>query len=220
MGTASKKKVSAPGLPVSAKKTRPSNVSRPISARPSPAKAVVPSANENIRKAINIAKNHKLMGGRGSVSSWLSTSFLAGSSTKLNEEWSATILHKNIFVAQYRLLRQRKEPVVYQFEVDVAKGAITRGINNNAMELLDFPAKRKALKKKIVKPVKKPVSSKPSKTKKTQKKKLRELPQLKLPNEPLNNSEYKEPSGFENITLSANDRVKYIMAQESDEDLF
>ncbi len=176
------------------------------------AKPVV-SANENVRIAINIVKNHKLAGGRGSVAIWLSNSFLSGSSSGLNEEWSATILHKDIFVTQYRLLRQRKEPVIYQFEVDVKKGAIVRGINNNAIELLDFPAKKKVVKKPVSK-------KKPARKVKPKKKKLRTLPQLPLPAPPRKNFKQEEPSGFENITLSANDKVKYIRAQESDEELF
>jgi hypothetical protein len=176
------------------------------------AKPVV-SANENVRIAINIVKNHKLVGGRGSVAIWLSNSFLSGSSSGLNEEWSATILHKDVFVTQYRLLRQRKEPVIYQFEVDVKKGAIVRGINNNAIELLDFPVKKKVIKKPVSK-------KKPARKVKPRKKKLRTLPQLPLPAPPRKNFKQEEPSGFENITLSANDKVKYIRAQESDEELF
>ncbi|MBU2530251.1 MAG: hypothetical protein KKD35_04340 [Elusimicrobia bacterium] len=174
---------------------------------------VVPTDNENVRMAINIVKNHKLAGGRGSVSTWLSNSFLSGSSSGLNEEWSATILHKDVFVTQYRLLRQRKEPIIYQFEVDVKKGEMVRGINNNAIELLDFPSKKQE--------VEKPVSKKKSvKTVKPKNKKLRALPQLPLPAPPTKNFKQEEPSGFENITLSANDKVRYIRAQESDEELF
>ena len=185
--------------------------------RPKPAdsakvKTVVPSANENVRMAVNIVKNHKLAGGRGSISIWLSNAFLSGLSGGLNEEWSATILHKNIFVTQYRLLRQRKEPVIYQFEVDLEKRAIVRGINNNAIELLDFPSKKIA--------VKKPVFKKPAKKVKPKKKRLRALPQLPLPAPPKKDFKHKEPSGFENITLSAIDKVRYIRAQESDEELF
>ena len=180
---------------------------------PAVVKTVVPTANENVRAAINIVKNYKLVGGRGSISTWLSNSFLSGSSSGLNEEWSATILHKDVFVTQYRLLRQRKEPVIYQFEVDVKKGDIVRGINNNAIELLDFPSKKKTVKKPVSK-------KKPSKKVKPKTKKLRALPQLPLPAPPRKNFKHKEPSGFENITLSATDKVRYIRAQESDEELF
>ncbi|MCG2725001.1 MAG: hypothetical protein L6420_01880 [Elusimicrobia bacterium] len=181
---------------------------------PAEIKTVVSSSNENVRTAIDIVKSHKLAGGRGLIATWLSNSFLSGSSVGLNEEWSATILHKDVFVTQYRLLRQRKEPVVYQFEVDVKKGEIVRGINNSAIELLDFPSKNKT--------VKKPVSKEPAKEAKSQpkKKRLNILPQLPLPAPPAKDFKHKEPSGFENITLSASDKVKYIRAQESDEELF
>ena len=45
-------------------------------------------------------KNYKLSGGRGTISSWFANSFLSNSARGLNEEWSATILHGDIYVVR------------------------------------------------------------------------------------------------------------------------
>ena len=58
------------------------------------------------------------------------------SNKSVKEEWNATYLSGSLFVVQYRVLRYKQEPIVYLFEVDVEKGTIVRGINNNAIELL------------------------------------------------------------------------------------
>jgi len=171
------------------------------------------SAAEKIKLAVDIVKNYRLKEGKGTIETWLSNSYYSGSSANFNSEWSATILHKNIYVVQYRLLRQKKEPVVYQFEVDVEKKKIVRGINNNAIDLLSSSSSAKRVKKKTI--------NKPrQKRRKVRKARPESLPQLSLPEPPQNNKDYKEPTGFENVTLSANDKVRYIVAQESDEELF
>jgi len=174
--------------------------------------SVEAAANENTRKAIETVKNYKLSGGRGSVASWFANSFLSNSSTGFNEEWSAPILHGDIFVVQYRLLRPKQDPLIYQFEVDVAKGIIVRGINNSSIELLDFASKTTA---KAAPAPKRKVRKTAQKTGKS-----RGIPILPLPDEPAVKRAQEDPTGFETATPEGNEKVKYIVAQESDEELF
>ncbi|OGR51723.1 MAG: hypothetical protein A2049_10500 [Elusimicrobia bacterium GWA2_62_23] len=185
---------------------------------PAPAPQAQPAAEatpatENIRKALEIVKGYKLSGGRGNIATWFANSFLSGAAGGANEEWTATPLHGDILVVQYRLLRPRQDPLIYQFEVDAAKQDIVRGINNNAIELLDAGSDKSANaapapKKKPVKAVRKP--SKP-----------REVPLLDLPDAPAPGTGGEaEPTGFENAQAEGTDEVKYLKAQESDEELF
>lgn len=166
------------------------------------------AANENTGRALEIVKNYKLSGGRGSVAGWFANSFLSSSAAGSNEEWSATILHGDILVVQYRLLRPKQDPLIYQFEVDIAKGLIVRGINNNAIDLLDFSSKVTAK------------AEPPARPKAKKARKSREIPILPLPDEPAGRTVQEEPTGFETATPEENEKVKYIVAQESDEELF
>ena len=93
----------------------------------------VSKINENVKKSIDIVKGFDLGKGRGSIEKWFSNSF---SNKSVKEEWNATYLSGSLFVVQYRVLRYKQEPIAYLFEVDVDKGSIVRGINNNAIELL------------------------------------------------------------------------------------
>ena len=182
-------------------------------AAPDPAKPAFEAvSNENTRKALETVKNYKLSGGRGTVANWFANSFLSNSASGSNEEWSATSLHGDIFVVQYRLLRPKQDPLIYQFEVDVAKNLIVRGINNNAIELLDFSSKVTAK----AEPVSKPKARKPA----TRAGKSRGIPILPLPDEPAARSGQEDPTGFETASPEDNEKVKYIVAQESDEELF
>ncbi len=173
-------------------------------------------ANDNIQKALDIVKNYKLSGGRGTISSWFANSFLT-SRGGASEEWTATPLHGDILVVQYRLLRPRQEPVVYQFEVDASKNDIVRGINNNAIDLLSSPAKAATasaapVRKHARKPVKRSVKA-------GKRSGGGEIPILPLPKEPAADRSDQAPSGFENPQTEP-DQVKYLKAQESDEELF
>ncbi len=188
-----------------------------VEAQPAPAPASSGAGksafeNENTRKALETVKSYKLSGGRGTVASWFANSFLSTSSSGSNEEWSATILHGDIFVVQYRLLRPKQDPLIYQFEVDVAKNIIVRGINNNAIELLDFSSKATARAEIAPKPNARKTAPKAGKS--------RGIPILPLPDEPAKLVQEADPTGFEAITPEGNEKVKYIMAQESDEELF
>ena len=169
-------------------------------------------SNENTRKAIETVKSYKLSGGRGTVASWFANSFLSNPASGSNEEWSATVLHGDIFVVQYRLLRPKQDPLIYQFEVDVAKGLIVRGINNNAIELLDFSSKVTAKAEPAAKPRARKAAPRAGKS--------RGIPILPLPDEPAAKPSQEYPTGFETTAPEGNEKVKYIMAQESDEELF
>ena len=181
-------------------------------AQPQAAQPAPQPANENIRKALDIVKGYKLSGGRGTIATWFSNSFLSGASGGANEEWTATPLHGDILVVQYRLLRPKQEPLTYQFEVDAAKQDIVRGINNNAIDLLDS-GKDKTVS---AAPARKPAKAKVRKPAKP-----REVPILPLPEEePSAGSSEQEPTGFENAQGEGSEKVKYLKAQESDEELF
>jgi len=186
-------------------------------AQPAPEPQPVPAekpANENIKKALEIVKGYKLSGGRGTMATWFANSFLTGASGGANEEWTATPLHGDILVVQYRLLRPRQEPLIYQFEVDAAKRDIVRGINNNAIELLDFSSKEKsASAAPAKKPAAKPKVRKPSRP--------NAIPILPLPDAPpAGGQAEQDPTGFENVQAESSEQVKYLKAQESDEELF
>ena len=171
-------------------------------------------ANENIRKSLEIVKDYKLSGGRGTIKSWFANAFLSGAAGGTNEEWTATPLHGDILVVQYRLLRPKQEPMVYQFEVDAAKQDIVRGINNNAIELLDFSGGEKSVS---AAPVKKPARAKARKPAR----KSGEIAQLPLPDAPAAGPAAEEaPTGFEDAQAEGSEEVKYLKAQESDEELF
>lgn len=171
-------------------------------------------ANENIRKSLEIVKNYKLSGGRGTIKSWFANAFLTGAAGGTNEEWTATPLHGDILVVQYRLLRPKQEPMVYQFEVDAAKQDIVRGINNNAMELLDFSGGDKSVS---AAPARKPAKAKAKKPARRQ----GEISQLPLPDAPPAPPASDEaPTGFEDGQAEGSEEVKYLKAQESDEELF
>ena len=193
-------------------KTEPAPEAQPAP-KPQPVPVEKP-ANENIKKALEIVKGYKLSGGRGSMATWFANSFLSGSSGGANEEWTATPLHGDILVVQYRLLRPKQEPLIYQFEVDAAKRDIVRGINNNAIELLDFSSKEKSVS---AAPVKKP-AAKP-KARKTSR--PGSIPILPLPDAPPAGAQAEQdPTGFENAQAEGSEQVKYLKAQESDEELF
>jgi hypothetical protein len=183
-------------------------------AEPQPAPEPEMQTNENIKKALDIVKGYKLSGGRGTIASWFANSFLTGSTGGANEEWTATPLHGDILVVQYRLIRPKQEPMVYQFEVDAAKQDIVRGINNNAIDLLESASKEKsAAAVPAKKPVSKPKVRKPSRPK--------EIPILPLPDEPAATTGGEaEPTGMENAQAEGSEKVKYLKAQESDEELF
>jgi hypothetical protein len=157
--------------------------------------------NQNTQKAIDVVKEYNLSSGRGTISQWFLNSF--SNIRQVKEEWTATLLQDKIFVVQYRLLRQKQEPLVYQFEVDIEKGTIVRGINNNAIDLLEMPMKKETT---IDKKNKKVIASNP-------KKKKSDL--LPLPDREESNQEY----SISNKSKKSNNSVK-ITAPESDEDLF
>jgi hypothetical protein len=172
--------------------------------------------SDNIRKALEIVKNYKLSGNRGSVATWFANSFLSGAAGGANEEWTATPLHGDILVVQYRLLRPKQDPMIYQFEVDAAKQDIVRGINNNAIELLDLSSKEKSVSAAPVKKAAPKAKAKPRKPSRP-----KEVPLLPLPDAPsAGTRQDQDPTGFENAQAEGSDQVKYLKAQESDEELF
>jgi hypothetical protein len=212
--------------PVSAAQPQPAQHPAPQSATqpetqqaPQPApQAAAPEkpASENTRKALEIVKNYKLSGNRGAIATWFANSFLSGAAGGANEEWTATPLHGDILVVQYRLLRPKQDPMIYQFEVDAAKQDIVRGINNNAIDLLDLASKEKSVS---AVPVRKPAPKAKAKPRKPSRPK--DIPILPLPDAPAARPQQEQaPTGFEDGQAEGSDQVKYLKAQESDEELF
>lgn len=197
-----------------------------------PASAPV-TASDRISSALQIVKNYKLSGGRGTINNWFANAFLSSSSSNA-AEWSATPLHEDIYVVQYRLPRSRQDPLIYQFEVDLAKQNLLRGINNNAIDLLDtgttktaraVPArntyssydssqKPEKNKESLLQKAKKTFAPVPKK----QYKKTPEIKQLPLPPAPKKHYSQAVPTGFEQPEEDSNEA--FLKAMESDEELF
>ena len=202
------------------------------------AKAAPPvTATDKLTRAVDIVKEYRLSGGRGTISTWFSNSFL-GSAQSSGGEWNATPLHEDIYVVQYRLPRSRQDPLIYQFEVDVAKDALLRGINNNAIELLDTgtSARQRAVPSRNAyeseassmasSSNKQPAAKKETLLQKAKKKfapkkkskKTKEINQLPLPPAPKKRYSQTVPTGFEQPEEDSNEA--FLKAMESDEELF
>jgi hypothetical protein len=126
-------------------------------------------------KAITIVKSHNIGNGKGTVSNWLQNAYIGIVGSGGKEEWSATALRGNSYVVQYRILKAKTDPIIYQFEVDVEKNKILRGINNLAIELLG------KLDNNIVKT---PVKTAPKATLKSKSQSLKRPGLLPLPKTP------------------------------------
>ena len=188
-----------------------------VEPQPAPQAAETGKAvSEGTRKALDIVKNYKLSGNRGTIATWFANSFLSGAAGGANEEWTATPLHGDILVVQYRLLRPKQDPMIYQFEVDAAKQDIVRGINNNAIDLLDLSSGGKSASSVTAKKPAPRAKATPRKSSRP-----KEVPLLPLPDAPSAGPQpEQDPTGFEDAQAEGSDQVKYLKAQESDEELF
>ncbi|MFH1618588.1 MAG: hypothetical protein ABIG11_01640 [bacterium] len=194
--------------------------SQPVPEQPRQQTEARSGAAEKEQRAVELVKSYELEGGRGVVDSWFQNSFLSGAPAGSHEEWTGTILHADIYVVQYRLLRPRAEPLVYQFEVDIAKGVLVRGVNNAAIELLraESTGARKTIvrapkRKKTIAPARKAVRTRPE-----------PIYQLPLPEGPSVSAEEglneETPTGFEEENEPAGESVEHIVADDAEEDLF
>ncbi len=86
-------------------------------------------------KAIDIVKQHDLGGGKGTIEQWFQNSFQSAENVGVQANWKAQLLNGDSYMVTYTNMRPRSEPLVYQFEVDVTKGVILRGVNNEARAL-------------------------------------------------------------------------------------
>lgn len=86
-------------------------------------------------KAIDIVKQHDLGGGKGTIEQWFQNSFQSAENVGVQSNWKAQLLNGDSYMVTYTNMRPRSEPLVYQFEVDVTKGVILRGVNNEARAL-------------------------------------------------------------------------------------
>jgi hypothetical protein len=205
-----------------------------------PVKVAPPvTTNDKLEKAVEIVKDYRLSGGRGTISSWFSNSFLASSANQAEDKWTATPLHAAVYVVQYRLPRSRQDPLIYQFEVDVEENRLIRGINNNAIELLDTGTSKTAravparnnyesetavrtevrnISRKTDQSAKESIIQKARKKLSARKKKTNEIKQLPLPPAPKKRYSQSVPTGFEQPEEDPDEA--FLKAMESDEELF
>lgn len=98
-------------------------------------------------QALSFVKDYVLSGGRGTLSRWFQSSFLA--SPDHQEDWHATPLADSQFVVEYRVLtpgaRGAVPMISYQFKADLDKSSL-EGLNAEAKRLLSGgpPPRRKA----------------------------------------------------------------------------
>lgn len=197
------------------------------------------TTNDKLEKAVEIVKDYRLSGGRGTISSWFSNSFLASSANQAEDKWTATPLHAAVYVVQYRLPRSRQDPLIYQFEVDVEENRLIRGINNNAIELLDTGTSKTAravparnnyesetavrtevrnISRKTDQSAKESIIQKARKKLSARKKRSNEIKQLPLPPAPKKRYSQSVPTGFEQPEEDPDEA--FLKAMESDEELF
>jgi len=165
--------------------------------------------NEEVEKALAIVKGYRLDGGRGTIADWFQNSFVSGSGGGGREEWAATLLDKSVYVVQYRFVRPTiTEPVLYQFEVDIDKNQLTRGVNNAAIDLLGPGTKRVAAASETKKSIssQRGIANKKKSVKIPAKKKIKSkrssiLPLPKAPVKRLSKNRISVPSGFEEEVL-------------------
>ena len=249
--SASKAEEAAPVAPVADSKQEEGDIAtkEEIPARPQPEEEVRKDENagkdteskpalDSLSKedrAIAIVKDYRLSGGRGTINNWFSNAFL--STTPLTgNEWKCTPLHEDIYVVAFQLPRSRQDPLYYQFEVDLASNTLLRGINNNAIDLLELgntktaravPARDtydsdtpRQVAKKDTPSSGSSVAAKPKNKvapRKTYKKEpvIRQLP---LPPAPKRKYSQSVPTGFEQPEEDSNEA--FLKAMESDEELF
>ncbi|ACC97648.1 hypothetical protein Emin_0082 [Elusimicrobium minutum Pei191] len=103
---------------------------------PPPAKAAVDLTVQE--RAVDIAKNHMLKKKGMSIDGFLNSYFEEYVKQGYTASWSAEPLHKDIYIVKYRLVKPRKEPVIYIFEVDTKKNIVSGALNNWSLDLLDM----------------------------------------------------------------------------------
>lgn len=102
------------------------------------AKSVAPAAPElnPVDTARQIVQNYNLPNFNGKVSDYFDRIYKDKLAQGYSATWSAERLHNNVYIVKYRLSKTRSEPVVYIFQVDVARNKLTGALNNITLDLV------------------------------------------------------------------------------------
>ncbi len=87
-------------------------------------------------RARQIVQNYELPDFNGKVSDYFDRIYKDKLAQGYSAAWSAEPLHKNVYIVKYRLSKTRSEPVVYLFQVDVAKNKLVGALNNITLDLV------------------------------------------------------------------------------------
>lgn len=86
--------------------------------------------------ALLAVQNYQLPNGRGNIKDYLQNYYAPQFDKGYEADWSVALLHKNIYIVQYRLTKTRTEPIVYVFQADGEKGLLTGALNNITLDLV------------------------------------------------------------------------------------
>lgn len=128
----------APQEPATAVSTAQQLLSEAPSTPSAPPQEPAPAAQptDPRQQALNIVQNHLLSNKRGTLSNYLNTIYQTQLSQGYTGTWEAQPLHKNTYLVKYQLTKTRKEPIIYVFQADVAKGKLTGALNNISLDLV------------------------------------------------------------------------------------
>lgn len=87
-------------------------------------------------KALQIVKEYELPNANGKIADYFDRIYKTKLAQGYSAVWSATPLHNNVYIVKYRISKTRLEPVVYLFQVDVAKNKLIGALNNITMDLV------------------------------------------------------------------------------------
>lgn len=87
-------------------------------------------------KALQIVKEYELPNSNGKIADYFDRIYKTKLAQGYSAVWSATPLHNNVYIVKYRISKTRLEPVVYLFQVDVAKNKLIGALNNITMDLV------------------------------------------------------------------------------------
>lgn len=108
------------------------------SAKAKSAAPAAPAALElnPVDTARQIVQNYNLPNFNGKVSDYFDRIYKDKLAQGYSATWSAERLHNNVYIVKYRLSKTRSEPVVYIFQVDVARNKLTGALNNITLDLV------------------------------------------------------------------------------------
>ncbi|WP_428897298.1 hypothetical protein Dip518_001085 [Parelusimicrobium proximum] len=132
---AARRSVPAPAIPAAEAAVRRDTTAQAAPAASGAAAAKIEEASNN-NKAVAIAKKHNLPKQRATVEDYFNTYFTTYFSQGYSSSWSAEPLYGDIYIVKYKLVKTRKEPILYIFEVDIKKNAVTGALNNASLDLL------------------------------------------------------------------------------------